>query len=473
MNLRCYPAGATSIWSTFSQNLAQNNDRKLVVVTAQADANGFFQDFANAAAPTVSGYVTLLAAAQALSENQKAVAALPSDILFTLFSSESFGFAGSQHFVKDISAPFTCKQEPKSINDSSSSCGYPGAQCQNPCHISTDFKDVALTESKRLLSEASYHDANVTVIRPIYDESALKITQTPPRMTPKPNPILLNQRPPSQSNFSSGQNDPPAGVTSTRILYRKHPFDGDETVAPCSSADLVRLAANKRVTLLGDSMTNQVFEALYGDTEYLGITVVEKDLRHKFQVDDNETGSKSGGDAYKYHYREEKFAMTPSTANYSLIPADNITDPFGMDDLMVTRRKHMQWMIDQSDITGKLFLLRDILPTNTRDLVHDKLCGQKTYRYDQENALLQKLAKKYELPFVRTEQFYFDKGHAKVGVRYETKKTDCLHYCMNRFIYASVINALYEAIYTELHAQSLPTKETMNERTNEGPFFST
>ncbi|KAJ3257853.1 hypothetical protein HDU77_002497, partial [Chytriomyces hyalinus] len=43
----CYPAGATSIWSTFSQNLTQNNDRKLVVVTAQADANGFFQDFTN------------------------------------------------------------------------------------------------------------------------------------------------------------------------------------------------------------------------------------------------------------------------------------------------------------------------------------------------------------------------------------------------------------------------------------------
>ncbi|KAJ3249428.1 hypothetical protein HDU78_003214 [Chytriomyces hyalinus] len=147
----CYPAGATSIWSTFSQNLTQNNDRKLVVVTAQADANGFFQDFANAAATTVSGYVTLLAAAQALSENQKAVAALPSDILFTLFSSESFGFAGSQRFVNDISAPFTCKQEPKSINDSSASCGYPGAQCQNPCHISTDFKDIAFDRIKAII----------------------------------------------------------------------------------------------------------------------------------------------------------------------------------------------------------------------------------------------------------------------------------------------------------------------------------
>ncbi|KAJ3223299.1 hypothetical protein HDU81_009282 [Chytriomyces hyalinus] len=294
--------------------------------------------------------------------------------------------------------------------------------------------------------------------------------------------------------------------------FRIRTGNGDETMAPRSSADLVRLAANKRVTLLGDSMTNQVFEAMYEDMDYLHITIEEKDLHHKFHVDDNENGFEiwwrrfyvpefnatiQSTKTYKYHYRKEEFAMTPSTANYALTPADNITDPFGMGDLMVTRREHMQWMIDQSDIvmfqmgyhyqpeyslngvrrtddvakvfeptmhmlfawfhdirkqTGKRFLIRDILPTNTRDLVQEALCSQKTYRYDQENAVLQKLAKKYDLPFVQTEKFYLDKGHAKVGVRQESKKIDCLHYCMNRFIYAPVINALYEAIYTELYA---------------------
>ncbi|KAI8840857.1 hypothetical protein BJ741DRAFT_646967 [Chytriomyces cf. hyalinus JEL632] len=297
--------------------------------------------------------------------------------------------------------------------------------------------------------------------------------------------------------------------------FRIRTGNGDETLAPRTSADLVKLAANKRVMLMGDSMTNQVFEALYSDMDYLGIKVVEKDLHHKCHVDENQNGFEvwwrrfyvpmfnttiQTTKTYKYHYHKEEFALTPSTANLSLTRTENITDPFKMDDLMVTRREHVQWMIDQSDIilfqmgyhyqpelslngkrrndnaaklfeptmhmlfawfhdirnqTGKRFIVRDILPTNNRDLVHEKLCNQQTFRYDQENALLQKLAQQYDLPFVQTEQFYLDKGHAKVGVRKESKKIDCLHYCMNQFIYAPVINALYEAMYTDLFTQSL------------------
>ncbi|KAJ3259898.1 hypothetical protein HDU77_001618 [Chytriomyces hyalinus] len=297
--------------------------------------------------------------------------------------------------------------------------------------------------------------------------------------------------------------------------------NGDESVAPRSSADFVKLAANKRVFLMGDSMTNQVFEALFSDMDHLGIEVVEMDLRHKFHVDENENGFEvwwrrfyvpmfnatiQTTKTYKYHYHKEEFAMTPSTANLSLTDAENITDPFKMSDLMVTRREHVQWMIDQSDIilfqmgyhyqpevsmngirrtdnvaklfeptmhmlfawfydirnqTGKRFIVRDLLPTNNRDLVHEKLCNQKAYRYDQENALLQKLAQQYDFPFVQTEQFYLDKGYAKVGVRKDTKKIDCLHYCMNRFIYAPVINALYEAIYKDLFALPLPGNVTL------------
>ncbi|KAJ3259904.1 hypothetical protein HDU77_001624, partial [Chytriomyces hyalinus] len=72
--------------------------------------------------------------------------------------------------------------------------------------------------------------------------------------------------------------------------FRIRTGNGDETVAPRSSADFVKLAANKRVFLMGDSMTNQVFEVLYADMDHLGIKVVEMDLRHKFHVDDNENG---------------------------------------------------------------------------------------------------------------------------------------------------------------------------------------
>ncbi|KAI8834804.1 hypothetical protein BJ741DRAFT_609213 [Chytriomyces cf. hyalinus JEL632] len=91
------------------------------------------------------------------------------------------------------------------------------------------------------LNEASYHDANVTVIRPIYDESALEIPRTPPRMTPKPNPVLLNQHPPSQPNFSLGQNDR-IGVTSTRsstsIIQKQPSFTSTTSTDSLSQAPL-------------------------------------------------------------------------------------------------------------------------------------------------------------------------------------------------------------------------------------------
>ncbi|KAI8622316.1 Nicastrin-domain-containing protein [Chytriomyces sp. MP71] len=147
----CSPAGSTSVWSTFSKNLSGTDARKSVVVSAQLDSNGFFKDFVNSAATTVSGYVTLLAVAQALSQNQKSIASLPSDIIFTFFSAEAFGFAGSQRFVQDISKPFTCIQSPANANSTTNACRYPGAMCQNPCHITTDFTQINLDKISHIV----------------------------------------------------------------------------------------------------------------------------------------------------------------------------------------------------------------------------------------------------------------------------------------------------------------------------------
>ncbi|KAI9336957.1 hypothetical protein BDR26DRAFT_1008674 [Obelidium mucronatum] len=139
----CSPVGASSVWGTFSYNISRKDTaRKIIVVSAQSDSNGFFQDFVTSAATTASGYVTLLAVANALSQNQAAVSSLPNDILFTLFSTESFGFAGSQRFIQDISAPFTCITPPVNSNSSTSSCAYVGPYCANPCQVTSGFTNV-------------------------------------------------------------------------------------------------------------------------------------------------------------------------------------------------------------------------------------------------------------------------------------------------------------------------------------------
>ncbi|ORY51569.1 hypothetical protein BCR33DRAFT_733836 [Rhizoclosmatium globosum] len=137
----CSPVGASSVWGTFSYNISRKDTKNVVVVSSQLDGNGFFHDFVTGAATTASGYVTLLAVANALSQNQAAVTALPSDILFTLFSTEAFGFAGSQRFIQDISSPFQCL---KSVDGSTttSSCNYQGPFCANPCQPTGGFTNL-------------------------------------------------------------------------------------------------------------------------------------------------------------------------------------------------------------------------------------------------------------------------------------------------------------------------------------------
>src|SRR5438105_4640399 len=55
--------------------------------------------------------------------------------MFTAFTAESWGFAGSQRFVHDISTPFDCQNSPKSAK----TCPYTDAGCTAPCVRDVDF----------------------------------------------------------------------------------------------------------------------------------------------------------------------------------------------------------------------------------------------------------------------------------------------------------------------------------------------
>src|SRR5437773_5188858 len=63
-------------------------------------------------------------------------------ILFTLFAGESWGFLGSQRFVKNIFEPFNCIQN---NTKPTPSCGYNTGDfggCTFPCFRDLDFKRI-------------------------------------------------------------------------------------------------------------------------------------------------------------------------------------------------------------------------------------------------------------------------------------------------------------------------------------------
>lgn len=59
---------------------------------------------------------------------------LPKHILYTLFTAESWGFAGSQRFVDDISSPFQCTNATRATP-----CPFINAPCTFPCVRDLNF----------------------------------------------------------------------------------------------------------------------------------------------------------------------------------------------------------------------------------------------------------------------------------------------------------------------------------------------
>jgi len=69
----------------------------------------------------------------------------PNHIVFTFFTGESYGYGGSQRFVKDITT-YECKsQESKIFGCSNYSA------CQDPCMYVDDFKNITLNNIKGII----------------------------------------------------------------------------------------------------------------------------------------------------------------------------------------------------------------------------------------------------------------------------------------------------------------------------------
>jgi nicastrin len=64
------------------------------------------------------------------------LSSFPKHIMYTAFTAESWGFAGSQRFVHDISTPFECQYN---ASKATKGCPYTNGGCTVPCVRDLDF----------------------------------------------------------------------------------------------------------------------------------------------------------------------------------------------------------------------------------------------------------------------------------------------------------------------------------------------
>ncbi|KAK4512992.1 uncharacterized protein ATC70_003703 [Mucor velutinosus] len=133
----CQVVGGMSVYSTPSLNISADDKKPIVVVSASMDSRSLFHDLTVGASSDVSGMVTVLGIADALSRAPAPLDQLPKHILYTLFTAESWGFAGSQRFIKDISTPFVCTNATRATP-----CPYANAPCTFPCVRNTHFQNI-------------------------------------------------------------------------------------------------------------------------------------------------------------------------------------------------------------------------------------------------------------------------------------------------------------------------------------------
>ncbi|KAJ3276233.1 hypothetical protein HDV01_005681 [Terramyces sp. JEL0728] len=131
----CQPIGELSVWSSLNANISNTDKKPIILLSSRFDSNALVRDLSFGTAIRASP-VVLMAIADALSKGNTV---LPKNIVFTFFGAETWGFAGSQRFVKDIATPFVCKDNNK---QATSGCPYVNGDCAQPCQAKIDFTKI-------------------------------------------------------------------------------------------------------------------------------------------------------------------------------------------------------------------------------------------------------------------------------------------------------------------------------------------
>ncbi|XP_041088286.1 nicastrin [Polyodon spathula] len=102
----CDPLSDYNIWSSvkpLNTSGQAGPQERVVVATARLDSRSFFWEIAPGAESAVSGFVTLLAVAEALAKAaENLTSPLPKNILFAFFQGEVFDYIGSSRMVYDM-----------------------------------------------------------------------------------------------------------------------------------------------------------------------------------------------------------------------------------------------------------------------------------------------------------------------------------------------------------------------------------
>ncbi|KAF9363795.1 hypothetical protein BGX34_003300, partial [Mortierella sp. NVP85] len=115
----CSPVGGASVWATPSFNISSTDGKKIVVLAGAMDSRSLFHDLTIGVQSSITGMSSI------------PLDTMPKHILYTLFSAEAWGFAGSQRFVQDISKPINCIKPTEK-----------GTACNFPFFSDTEFKRI-------------------------------------------------------------------------------------------------------------------------------------------------------------------------------------------------------------------------------------------------------------------------------------------------------------------------------------------
>jgi len=249
----CMPVGGYSVWGALRE---VNETDRVVMAVARMDAvGGLFHDLSFGAESTVSGIVTLLAAAHALANAPNATA-LPKPPVFALFTGESWAYVGSRKFLHDLQH-FQCK---KWADEEHTACEDPFAPSLAFTRLSLNRTDAVIEASMLALTNQTVyvhreHDGNpattalVEAIRQAAHGLPVTIETLSPEQTPGLPPSSLQSFVKTRPSIAAALLSDHADKYRT-LYYQSHL---DEAAALSSSPDVPsRLCA--AATLLARSL---------------------------------------------------------------------------------------------------------------------------------------------------------------------------------------------------------------------------
>ncbi|KAI7867163.1 glycosyltransferase family 20-domain-containing protein [Spinellus fusiger] len=147
--------GGASVYSSPSHTISAEDGKKIIVLTAPLDSRSLFHDLTDGINNPLSGLIAMLTVADALSRSPLSFESLKKNIVYTAFTAEAWGFAGSQRFVQDITTPFQCTNATRAFP-----CPYTNAPCTNPCIRSMNFQRIQFNNIDTIIEFSSVSGIN-------------------------------------------------------------------------------------------------------------------------------------------------------------------------------------------------------------------------------------------------------------------------------------------------------------------------